>query len=573
VSARGWITGAVVATGILVGYVAIAISDDVDTGSGIATTIALYVVAAVTGLLVWRQPGTERMGALIVAWAITFLTTDAWVYFPHSRLLATVLPLFMGLSGAVYAHMVLAYPSGRLRDRLDRAAVCVFYVAALLPAAVLVLTWDPQGCPDCRPAVRSYVFVDWIDRQPAYDLANGFIILLGGAFLALLVRRWFSVSATARLSLWPLGVAATFAVVQFMVAQVAEIGELWGWTPTLDRLDQIATVAVPVSLACGVVLSERRRRAVGDLVVELGAAGPGRARDALAAALDDPSLELLLWEPARRRWITPDGTGAELPNDPSRSVTMIGDRLAAIVHDPDLADQRRLVTTAGSAARLSLENERLQAELRAQLRELRASRARIVTVGDEQRRRLERDLHDGAQQRLLGVGLSLQLLRPRLGAPGEAEPVLLEAEAELRTALEELRELARGIHPAILTEQGLEPALEGLASRASIPIALETRLCGALPPEVESAVYFVAAEALTNVVKHANATSASVSLARQNGMVRLVVSDDGQGGADAAGSGLVGLADRVGALGGRLAVESSRATGTRLDVEIPCASS
>ena len=293
-------------------------------------------------------------------------------------------------------------------------------------------------------------------------------------------------------------------------------------------------------------------------MVELGATRPGGVRDALAEAVGDPSLELLLWEPSHRRWITPAGAVAELPDDSARAVTLIGDHLAAVVHDPVLADQARVIVRAGSAAWLALENERLQAELRRQLEELRASRARIVAVGDEERRRLERDLHDGAQQRLLGVGLALQLLRPRLSAPADAEPVLAEAEDELRAALEELRELARGIHPAILTEQGLEPALRSLASRSPVHVSVETSDCGALPGEVESTVYFVAAEALTNVVKHAGASQVWLSLGRRNGAVRLVVRDDGRGGADAAGSGLVGLVDRVGALGGSLTVALGR---------------
>jgi len=247
---------------------------------------------------------------------------------------------------------------------------------------------------------------------------------------------------------------------------------------------------------------------------------------------------------------------------------LIGPDLAAIVHDPDLADQGALLEAAGSAARLALENERLHAELRAQLGELRASRARIVRAGDDQRRRLERDLHDGAQQRLLGLGLALQLVRARV-PEGEAADLVDEAETELREALRELRDLARGIHPAVLADQGLDSAIKTLAQRSAIPVhvdAVEERL----PRNVETAAYFVVAEALTNIARHAAAHRVDISVERRNGSAVVEIRDDGSGGADAGGSGLQGLADRVGSLDGKLLVISPPGGGTRLIAEIPC---
>jgi signal transduction histidine kinase len=214
----------------------------------------------------------------------------------------------------------------------------------------------------------------------------------------------------------------------------------------------------------------------------------------------------------------------------------------------------------------------LDAELRESLAELRASRARIVQAGDAERRRLERDLHDGAQSRL--VALKLLLSRARLRARGTdegLEAMLSEAIDELDTSLSELRELARGIHPAVLTDQGLEPALQALASRAPVPVTVETAAGERLPGPVESAAYFVVSEALANVAKYAQATQASVAVRRANGRVTVDVTDDGVGGADAAsGSGLRGLADRVAALDGTLAVESPAGAGTHLHAEIPC---
>jgi signal transduction histidine kinase len=252
-------------------------------------------------------------------------------------------------------------------------------------------------------------------------------------------------------------------------------------------------------------------------------------------------------------------------------VTVIGpeaEPLAAIVHDDRLLGQRRLLEAAGSAAKLALENTRLQAELRSQLAELKASRARIVSAADAERRRVERDLHDGAQQRLLALGLALQLLRDRGGDP----ELLGEAETELQAALAELRDLARGIHPAILTEQGLAPAIRSLADRSAIDVTTKLQE-ERYPQEVESAAYFLVSEAIANVVKHAQATYAVVAVTRLNGRLVVEVRDNGRGGATSSGSGLQGLADRVGALDGQLTVDSEQGRGTTIHAEIPCASS
>ena len=217
-----------------------------------------------------------------------------------------------------------------------------------------------------------------------------------------------------------------------------------------------------------------------------------------------------------------------------------------------------------------LENSRLQAELRAQLAEVRASRARIVEAGDAERRRLERDLHDGAQQRLLGIRLALQLARGHAGDQQAVEELLSEADAEVLGALEELRALARGIHPAILTEDGLAAALAGLARRAPVPV--ELRVCPErMSAPVEATAYFVAGEALANVVKHAHASHVTIDVTRANGALAIEVTDDGVGGADANGAGLRGLRDRVEALDGQLRIESPSVGGTRVTAAIPCA--
>jgi signal transduction histidine kinase len=301
-------------------------------------------------------------------------------------------------------------------------------------------------------------------------------------------------------------------------------------------------------------------------------ARPDEIRAALARAVGDPSLELALWLPDERQFVDENGSAVTLDRgSPDRAVTMVGPEqqpLAALVHDASLVGQRPLLEAAGSAGRLALENARLHARLRAQLSELQESRARIVAAGDAERRRLERDLHDGAQQRLLALGLALQLLRADHGDP----QLLAEAESELQGALRQLRELARGIHPAILTDRGLTAAVGSLIDRASLPITARVS-AARYPQPLESAAYFVVSEALANVTKHAHARSATVSIAPRNGGLVVEVSDDGCGGAKpSAGSGLEGLADRVGALDGRLTITSAQGAGTTIRAEIPCAS-
>jgi signal transduction histidine kinase len=266
------------------------------------------------------------------------------------------------------------------------------------------------------------------------------------------------------------------------------------------------------------------------------------------------------------------GRPVTLPSTPDRTVTLIGDGLAAVVHDPDLVDQLSLVTAAGSAARLALENERLHADQLAQIEELRRSRARITSAADQERRRIERDLHDGAQQRLVGAGLALQMAQSRV-PDGEATELLVAAQAEVAMAVRELRELARGVYPAVLLDQGLAAALQTLADRSTVPVTVDFP-SSRLPGQVEAAAYFIAAEAVTNIGKHAHATAATVTGDVTGDVLRLTIVDDGVGGACAGdGSGLQGLADRAGALGGSVTVTSPVGRGTTIEAVLPCASS
>ena len=247
--------------------------------------------------------------------------------------------------------------------------------------------------------------------------------------------------------------------------------------------------------------------------------------------------------------------------------------MAALIHDPALVDEPELLDAVSAAAGIAIENGRLHVELRARLEELRGSRSRIIEAGQKERQRLERNLHDGAQQRLIALSLELSLLEQELGPDADAGLRLAQARREIATSLGELREVARGIHPAVVSGHGLAVALEQLTARAPLPVRLTIAIDERLPEQVEVAAYYLVSESLTNVAKHSGALSVAVDVSRTNDQVVVEILDDGVGGADTeGGSGLRGLADRVEALGGSLRVWSPRGGGTRVRAEIPCAS-
>jgi signal transduction histidine kinase len=337
--------------------------------------------------------------------------------------------------------------------------------------------------------------------------------------------------------------------------------------------------AVPVALVVGLLRTHLAHGAVATLLLALERLPASAVRDALARALRDPSVEVAFWVPDQRGYVDPDGRPVPSPTETDeRAVIHLShedDRIAAISHDPALGEDPELVESVAAAARLALENARLHAELRAQLAAVQESRARIAAAADAERRRIEQDLHDGAQQRLVAVALDLRAAERRLGdrIDPELRAVFRSAVDELQGAVDELRELAHGVHPSILRQEGLGAALDALAVRAPLPVRVEAAVDGRLAPDVEAAAYFVACEALTNAVKHAGATSATVRAVRDDGFLVVEVEDDGLGGADATrGSGLRGLLDRVEARGGDLRVVSPPGRGTRVVGRIPCGS-
>jgi signal transduction histidine kinase len=416
------------------------------------------------------------------------------------------------------------------------------------------------------------------------SLANGILqgqrsvgVVLSVFTVALLVRRWRRASPPERHAgapvLW--AGSAMFAALAFSVANDI-FGHPLGPGPAWTR--ELVFASIPVAVLA--VLLQRRlaRGAVAGLVVELGEGATSvDLREALRRALGDPSLELAYWVPASARYVDASGSPVQLPQAASdRTATVVereGEPIAALIHDPALAENDELVQSVCAAAALTLENARLQAELRARLAELQASRARLVAATEGERRRIERDLHDGTQQRLVSIAMTLGLAESKLAADRPAvQPVLREAREALTVALAELRELTQGIRPAILVERGLAAALDDLARRAALPVRLEVDISGRLPEQVEGAAYFVASEALANAAKHSHASEVRLATSQHEGALVLEVSDDGIGGASTGGgSGLRGLADRVEALGGRLTVSSPPGRGTKLSAEIPCA--
>jgi signal transduction histidine kinase len=331
--------------------------------------------------------------------------------------------------------------------------------------------------------------------------------------------------------------------------------------------------ALPIGVLIGILRTRLARSSVADVVRELDpGVEPGRLETVLRRVLGDPALRLAYRLP-EGGWVSPTGEPVSLPV-PSQAVavTMLGhgEPIAALIHDPSVGSDPELLSSVAAAARLALENERLQAEIRAQLAEVRASRARIVEAGLDARRKVERDLHDGAQQRLLALVVRLQMMRARASADPTLTGMLASAGDELEAAIAELRELARGLHPTVLIDEGLAPAVENLADRAMIPVevTVSPERCS---ESCEAAAYFVVSEALANIARHAHARQARISIRQIGGDLVVEVADDGVGGASIEGSGLRGLADRVAAVGGVLTVDSPPGGGTRLSALMPCA--
>ena len=528
-----------------------------------------------TGLLAWARRPANRTGRVMVATGL-FLLLDP-LQAGAVPALALVGLIGTTVSDILLGYLILAFPWGSLRSNVDRVFVAASAVAMLSANLAAFSGFDP------RAVGRDYDNPFLLIRDPGLAQAavtasrlTSIVVLIG--FLTIFAIRWARASGPARRTYSPVLLPSTVLVIAIMVNTILSLFDGPDGLRLAAGITQaLARAFIPVGFLVGLLRTRMARSAIADLVVELGETpAPARLREALANALGDPSLTVAYWSPAVDSYVGVDGAPTELPLEGSgRAVTFLerdGQPIAAILHDPVLLEDPGLVASVASAMRLSVENERLQAEVEAQLGEVRESRARIVAAGDMERKRVERDLHDGAQQRLVSLTLALRLAKQKLGDDGDPEVRLSldHASDEARSALAELRELARGIHPQILTEAGLGPAIESLADRSSVEVAVELGTDRRFTPAVEAAAYFVVSEALANVAKYAGASRALVRTEWLVDELTIEIADDGIGGAEpGSGGGLRGLEDRLSAIDGRLEIVSPTGGGTRILAYIP----
>jgi signal transduction histidine kinase len=550
----------VVGAGLGVGWLG---ADASIAGTRVVVDLALSWALVAASLVALERARWHRARILLAATAFAVLAADLQWASRHA--LWTLGFLLAGLWGALLVQLVLTFPEGRPWSLSARVVIAGAYTATLggqLVGAIVL----PDSRNVLSVAPRQAV-ADAVDRAQAI---LGIAVAL--AVLFLVVRRVLVLRGPGRRAQAPLLAAA---------ALTAPAAVLWlGWTSataagasTVETIAPAVALLVPLGVVAGVVRSRLHRPEASELVVELRTEGATSMRERLARALGDPTLDVA-YRLRDGRYVDSAGRPLELPQGSDRAVTLVtagGEEVAALVHDPALLDEPALVESVRATAGLVLENERLAAEVRAQLAEVRASRARIVAATDAERRRLERNLHDGAQQRLVTLSVALGLAAARDDAADST--VLSSAQDEVEEAIAELRELARGIHPTLLREQGLEAAVEALARRTPLPVTLVGSVGDRLPDAVELAAYFLVSEGLTNVVKYASASQATVRLSREADTLRIAVADDGIGGARAAAdSGLAGLRDRLEALDAILLLESEPGHGTTLSAEIPCGS-
>jgi signal transduction histidine kinase len=534
---------------------------------GLRAALACWVTTPyiVAGVIAWRRRPDSRLGVLmVVAGYASFLNFLIW---SGSDALFTLGIAGQFLPPVLFLHVYLAYPDGRLESAVDRVVVVAAYASAGLTLPAILL--GQEGRRDVATILNAPVVAEGIQKA---QLAAVSVLLLAGVVVLVLRRLRDGPPARAALG---------FLVDSFMLALVSMAvllaSGLFEWTvqEPIRLATFLAIGLAPIVLLAGLLQARLGRSSLSALLEDLGVApGPAELQDAVASALRDPSAVLAYWLPTFGTYADIDGRAADLRPEPGRahtSVTREGRPVAMIVHAADL-DDPALLRSVAAATGLVIENARLQVELRAKLEELRGSRARILDAEQAERRRLERDLHDGAQQRLAALSLELGLLRDDLAHTPTLQARADRAADEVAASLDDLRNLAHGIHPATVSDHGLPVALESMATCAALPVQVTRVPPERLPSSVELTAFFVVSEALANAAKHARASSATVTLDHAQHQLVVSVVDDGVGGADPdSGGGLRGLADRVEAHGGRLRVWSAPGAGTRVTAEIPCA--
>jgi len=510
----------------------------------------------------WGDPG-HWIPDLAVGWCLIGCGFIASARRPESRsgvlMLATGFAWFLGnfagigvgvvawvAAHALYLHrgplfqLLLTYPSGRRPSRVAGAAIAVFYAAAIITPV-----WQSEAATILLAALLVGVCGYEYARMVGPARRMGLVALQAAAGLGFVL----AASTVLDLVIAP-GEASSISLLAY----------------------EVAVVVVAGTLLAGLLLGPEEGAGVADLVLQLGQSQSRTLRSELARAIGDPALEVGYWLPEAGTFVDAGGAMLPLPAAGSgRSATVVereGRPAAVLIHNPAVLNDQALLDAVAAAAQLESANARLNAEVRAQIAELAASRRRILEAGDQARRRLERRLHDGAGRRL--AELQETLSRGRLDATGQqTQDKIARGEDQLTLAVEELRQLAQGLHPRALSEHGLAGALARLADGSPVPVEVSVA-SSRLAPHVEAAAYFVCSEGLANVAKYAAASRAAISVTSGAGTIVIVVSDDGVGGADPrAGSGLTGLADRVQTLGGTFRVDSTPGRGTRLAAEIP----
>jgi signal transduction histidine kinase len=518
-----WSAGVALMVGVVAGVVR---ADEDVPGYTVAFRLVGGAFVA-CGLIAWRRRPDSYSGLLMTVTGFLLFVEPLFAQFDSDS--ADIVGYVFGdlWSITIVWLLLTMLTGGRLTTRADRVLVSAFVVEFFLSLGT-VLFYEDEG---------NFLLVHSnAGLADVFETARALLVSAACVAIAVVIgARWRAASRPRRRAMLP-AVAGIAALLFFAVAQQA--APVW-----LRWLAVLSLLLIPAGFLAGLLRSRLARGGLADLFRRLPTMRSEELQPALARALGDPTVAIVRGRPSP---------------EPGRSVAPIDDD-AALVYDSSLDDDPELIEAVASAAGIALES--------------RARLERIVTAGDEERRRLERNLHDGAQQRLVALAMQLRLIQHELHSdPESAEKLVNTASEELAMSLAELRELARGIHPAVLNH-GLEPALQQLAGQATVPTDVSYTAEGKLPEPVELAAYFVTCEALANVGKYARAQSAHVRVTRENGGLVVEIADDGIGGADATrGSGLRGLSDRVEALDGRLRVESPPGAGTVVRAELPCGS-
>ncbi len=567
-----------------------------DNGDPFVLTMVLSEAGQVQGLLVDDLPsppplrGWAAALALATAWLFLFSGAAADRYGREQQAWGLLAGSLVSCSAVlVLSRSELVYTAGRVLPVLA-VAVAVWLLGDAGPRRARRWLWVVAGAavvvgalaPLTRDAARighPPLIGAFADDPTVYRALLSLAAALVGVTMAGVAA--VNLGDLGRLSRWrrPPGWAAATAAGMWAVAAFGSAADYaagdgdWAGGSLLG-ITWVAFGAVAAVIALELVASRWDSPELASLVIDLDAEG-SELQPAIARALEDASVQVVVSDDGETLL---DETGAEVDGEAlpaGRSLTLIrsnGTTVGGLVHDAALNTNRARVEAVAAAAGLALEVGRLNRQVLAQLEDVTESRARIVRASDAARRRIERDLHDGAQQRLVGLGLTIQRARRLSGATIDSERgALLEAASrELREIIEDIRAVSRGSNPALLVERGLAAAVDALAERAPVPVRLAVD-DDPLPDAVATTVYFVVAEALANMAKHAEASSASVSICRHGGEARVQITDDGQGGATMThGSGLQGLDDRVAAAGGTLTIDSGPG-GTTLEACIPCA--